>query len=149
MKIIIQRVEHAQVEVDGSCVGKIGRGLLLYVGFSKNFSPKHLEDALTKIIKLRIFSDENGKMNLSLNDVGGSLLIVSQFTLWGSLERGNRPSFSQAAPPAEARSAYDAFVLLAYERLSSERVATGIFGADMKVSSVNDGPVTFIYENLA
>ena len=140
MIALIQRVSEARVEVGGSVVGEIGRGLLVLVCAEPADTPAQAEKLVDKLLKLRIFSDEAGKMNRSVQDVGGGLLIVSQFTLAADTRGGNRPSFTGAAPAALGRSLYEAFVAQARER--HPIVATGEFGADMQVHLVNDGPVT-------
>lgn len=140
MKALLQRVSEARVEIAGECVGRIGRGLLVLVCAERGDDEAVGERLLGKILKLRIFSDDAGKMNRSVQDVGGGLLIVSQFTLAADASGGNRPSFTQAAPPDEGRRLYDAFVARA--RALHPEVATGVFGADMQVHLVNDGPVT-------
>lgn len=144
MKVVIQRVERAKVTVEGEVVGQIGRGLLLLVGIGKGDDEGVLRWAADKIINLRIFEDELGKMNRSLREVGGELLVVSQFTLYGDLRRGRRPSFDGAAPPEEAEPLFNRFVELLRE--SGLRVETGRFGAYMGVELINDGPVTLILE---
>jgi D-tyrosyl-tRNA(Tyr) deacylase len=140
MRAVVQRVAHARVVVDGQTVGEIDRGLLVYAGFGRGDTDEERAWVLAKIVGLRIFADDAGKMSRSVSDVGGGLLLVSQFTLYGDLSRGRRPSFDAAMPPAEAEAAYDALVREA--RATGLRVATGRFAADMKVSSLNDGPVT-------
>jgi len=140
MKALLQRVSEARVDIGGECAGRIGRGLLVLVCAERGDDEAVGERLLAKILKLRIFSDDAGKMNRSVQDVGGGLLIVSQFTLAADASGGNRPSFTQAAPPDEGRRLYDAFVARALA-LHPE-VATGVFGADMQVHLVNDGPVT-------
>ena len=140
MKALLQRVREARVEIAGECVGRIGPGLLVLVCAEQGDGEAAGERLLAKILKLRIFADEAGKMNRSVQDVGGGLLIVSQFTLAADTRGGNRPSFTQAAAPEEGRRLYAAFVARARE-LHPE-VATGVFGADMQVHLVNDGPVT-------
>ena len=140
MRAVVQRVARARVEIAGEVVGAIERGLLVYLGFGKGDSAEDRAWVLSKILTLRIFEDDAGKMNLGVQDVGGALLLVSQFTLYGDVRRGRRPGFDDAMPPAEAEAAYDAAVLEA--RSSGVRVETGRFGADMQVSSTNDGPVT-------
>ncbi len=144
MKVVIQRVERAKVTVEGEVIGQIGRGLLLLVGLGKGDDEAKLRWAADKIVNLRIFEDEQGKMNRSLREVGGKLLVVSQFTLYGDLRRGRRPSFDGAAPPEEAERLFDRFVELLRE--SGLVVETGRFGAYMAVELVNDGPVTLILE---
>ena len=137
---VLQRVREARVEVEGRVTGRIGPGLLALVCAEQGDGEAEVGKLLAKMLKLRIFSDEAGKMNKSLQDVGGGLLIVSQFTLAADTRGGNRPSFSQAAAPAEGRRLYDCFVALA--RAAHPVVQTGEFAADMQVHLVNDGPVT-------
>lgn len=139
MRALVQRVAWAKVEVNGETTGAIERGLLVYLGAGKGDGPAERAYVLQKVIGLRIFEDDAGKMNLSVEDVGGALLVVSQFTLYADVRRGRRPSFDDAMPPAEAERTYDTFVAEARARI---RVETGRFRADMKVSSLNDGPVT-------
>jgi len=140
MRAVVQRVAWARVEVGGEVTGSIERGLLVYLGAGKGDADEDRAYVLGKVLGLRIFEDDAGKMNLSVTDVGGSLLVVSQFTLYGDVRRGRRPSFDAAMPPEEAEKAYEAFVRDA--RAAGMRVETGRFRADMKVSSLNDGPVT-------
>ena len=140
MKALLQRVTEARVEVHGATVGQIGAGLLVLVCAERGDSEAQADKLLTKILKLRIFSDDGGKMNRSLQDVAGSLLIVSQFTLAADVSSGNRPSFTAAAAPDAGRKLYDFFV--AQATAAHPLVQTGQFGADMKVHLVNDGPVT-------
>lgn len=144
MKGVIQRVSEARVTVEGSVVGSIAGGILLLLGVEKGDAEKDADWLAEKIVNLRIFEDEGGKMNLSLKDVWGSLLVVSQFTIAGNCEKGRRPSFDSAAPPDEGKRLYDYFV----EKAKSLEVPveTGIFQADMQVSLINDGPVTFVIE---
>jgi D-tyrosyl-tRNA(Tyr) deacylase len=137
---LIQRVREARVDVAGETVGAIGAGLLVLVCGESADGPEQVEKLVAKLLKLRIFSDEAGKMNRSLQDVAGGLLIVSQFTLAADLRGGNRPSFSAAAPPEQGRALYDA--VLACARRQHPVVEAGRFGADMQVHLVNDGPVT-------
>jgi D-tyrosyl-tRNA(Tyr) deacylase len=139
MRAVVQRVDSAKVEVDGVVTGEIERGLLVYLGIGKGDGEAERAYVLSKIVGLRIFEDADGKMNESVVDVGGALLVVSQFTLYGDVRRGRRPSFESAMPPAEAEREYEAFVAAAREHL---RVETGRFRAHMLVSSVNVGPVT-------
>ncbi len=138
---LIQRVKHASVEVDGEVVGDIKQGLLLLLGIEKEDTPALADKLLKKVINYRVFNDEDGKMNLSLQDVKGQLLIVSQFTLAADTSRGLRPGFSVAATPSDAEVLYDYFVKASH--LQAIDIQTGIFGADMAVSLLNDGPVTF------
>jgi D-tyrosyl-tRNA(Tyr) deacylase len=140
MRAVVQRVAWARVEVDGAVVGAIERGLLAYAGFGRGDGDEDRAWVLQKIANLRVFEDEQGKMSRALADVGGALLLVSQFTLYGDLRRGRRPSFDDAMPPEEAERAYEAAVREA--RATGLRVETGRFRADMKVTSLNDGPVT-------
>jgi len=140
MRAIVQRVAWAKVEVDGAVVGEIERGLLVYLGAGKGDGDAERAYILSKVLGLRIFENEVGKMDRSVVDIGGALLVVSQFTLYGDVRRGRRPSFDGAMAPEEAERAYEAFVSDA--RAQGIRVATGKFRADMKVSSLNDGPVT-------
>lgn len=140
MKALLQRVSEARVVVNGQTVGEIGAGLLVLLCAEKGDSEVVGDKLLDKLLKLRIFYDDAGKMNRSVQDVGGGVLIVSQFTLAAEVQSGTRPSFSSAAPAEEGRRLYDAFV--AQARVRHPVVATGIFGADMKVHLVNDGPVT-------
>jgi D-tyrosyl-tRNA(Tyr) deacylase len=142
MKAVLQRVAEARVDVAGETVGAIGAGLLVLLCAEQGDVDAAVERMLAKILKLRIFSDEAGKMNRSVQDVGGGLLIVSQFTLAADVSAGNRPSFIGAAAPDEGRRLYDLFVLKA--RAAHPEVATGVFAADMQVSLLNDGPVTIL-----
>ena len=141
MKLVIQRVANAQVEVDKKIVGKINKGYLVLFGVKEGDTIDQADALAEKLCKLRIFEDENEKMNLSINDVEGELLIVSQFTLYANCEKGNRPSFVEAMEPKKANEMYEYFI----ERCK-EKVKRGIFGADMKVTLLNDGPVTIILE---
>jgi len=144
MKAVIQRVSSASVVVDGETVGSISRGTLVLLGVEKGDDEARADWLAGKICDLRIFSDQDGRMNLSVRDVAGSLLVVSQFTLAGNCAKGKRPSFDTAAPPDEGRRLYEYFVQ-SVARLGIP-VQTGIFQADMRVALVNDGPVTFILE---
>lgn len=144
MKIVLQRVSSASVTVDGEVCGKIGTGFLILLGIGQEDTEEDCRRLADKIIKLRIFSDDNDKINLSLDDVGGEILVVSQFTLYADCRHGNRPSFVNAGKPAEAERLYNYFV--EYCRSKGKHVETGIFGADMKVNLVNDGPFTLILE---
>lgn len=142
MKALIQRVSQARVDVDNETVGTIGQGLLVLLGVERNDTVACAEKLLDKLLQYRVFSDGEGKMNLSVRDVGGGVLLVSQFTLAADTQKGLRPSFSSAASPDLARQLYDHAVQ--YLRSQHNDVATGIFAADMKVQLVNDGPVTFM-----
>ncbi|MFK0571771.1 D-aminoacyl-tRNA deacylase [Endozoicomonas sp.] len=144
MKGLIQRVKHASVVVDGETVGEIGPGILLLLGVEKKDDSVLADKLLDKVLKYRIFSDEQGKMNLGLKEVGGGLLVVSQFTLVADTRKGLRPGFSSGASPAQGERLYNYFVERA--RGLHQEVATGRFGADMKVSLLNDGPVTFMLD---
>jgi D-tyrosyl-tRNA(Tyr) deacylase len=145
MRGLIQRVSQASVSVDNNIVGQIDQGLLLLLGVQKNDTQQQVDKLLQKIVKYRVFSDPQGKMNDSLLDIGGGLLIVSQFTLAADTQKGLRPSFSSAAEPASAKDLYDYFVEQA-KAISGMSLQTGIFAADMQVSLINDGPVTFLLE---
>ena len=145
MKLVIQRVKGAGVCVEGDVVGGIGKGLLVFLGISKTDTFNILQRYVDKLIKMRIFSDENGKTNLSLLDVEGELLIVSQFTLYADCRKGNRPSFIDAGPPDLANALYEEFKLLC--KLQVPVVESGIFGADMAVSLENDGPFTIVLDS--
>ena len=144
MKIVLQRVSSASVKVDSKIVGRIEHGLLLLIGFSSTDTEESILPTIEKIVKLRIFSDEEGKMNKSVLDVNGSALLVSQFTLYADTKKGNRPSFIEAARPEQAIPLYEFFIAEMKKRIS--KVETGIFGADMKVELVNDGPVTIVFD---
>jgi D-tyrosyl-tRNA(Tyr) deacylase len=144
MKIVLQRVSSASVKVDGEIVGSINHGMLLLIGFSSSDTEESLLPTIEKIVRLRIFSDEEGKMNKSVLDVNGSALLVSQFTLYADTKKGNRPSFIEAARPEQAIPLYEFFIAEIKKRIS--KVETGIFGADMKVELVNDGQVTIVFE---
>jgi len=145
MKALIQRVRHAAVEVRGESVAEIQSGLLVFLGVEKTDTDEVCKKLLDKVSAYRIFSDEHGKMNQSLMQVSGELLVVSQFTLVADTKKGLRPSFSKAGLPDESRRLYERFILFAQEKGIS--VQTGQFGADMQVSLVNDGPVTFLLES--
>ena len=144
MKIVLQRVSSASVKVDNEIVGSIDHGMLLLIGFSSSDAEESILPTLEKIVKLRIFSDEEGKMNKSVLDVNGSALLVSQFTLYADTKKGNRPSFIEAARPEQAIPLYEFFIAEMKKRIS--KVETGIFGADMKVELVNHGPVTIVFD---
>jgi D-tyrosyl-tRNA(Tyr) deacylase len=144
MKIVLQRVSSASVKVDSKIVGRIEHGLLLLIGFSSTDTEESILPTIEKIVKLRIFSDEEGKMNKSVLDVNGSALLVSQFTLYADTKKGNRPSFIEAARPEQAIPLYEFFIAEMRKRVT--KVETGIFGADMKVELVNDGPVTIVFD---
>ena len=146
MKFVIQRVSSASVKVEGETVGSIGRGYLVLIGVGQNDTEAVADRYLKKLLGLRIFEDEDGKTNLSLSDVQGGLLLVSQFTLYASCRKGNRPGFSEAGDPALAEHLYHYIVEEAGKRIP--RVETGVFGAHMEISLVNDGPFTILLEDL-
>jgi D-aminoacyl-tRNA deacylase len=145
MRVVLQRVTEAGVEIDSRTVGRIGRGYLLLVGFRGSDEEEVVRWMAGKVLGLRLFGDEVGRMNLDLAEAGGDVLVVSQFTLYGDASRGRRPSFVEAAAPAIAIPLYDRFVELLRDA-APHRVETGEFGAMMKVSLVNDGPVTLVLE---
>lgn len=145
MRALLQRVTEARVTVDGRVTGEIGAGLLVLLGVSKLDTEADAEFVAQKVLNLRIFEDEQGKMNRSLLDTGGAMLVISQFALYGDCRKGRRPSFDDAAPAEQARELYQHFVAVA--RRSTLRVETGVFQAHMAVSLVNDGPVTLIVES--
>ena len=145
MRAVVQRVTNADVKIDGRVNGKIDDGLLVLLGVGNGDTEEDMKYIADKIIKLRIFSDENDKMNLSLEDVGGSMLVISQFTLYGDCSHGRRPYCGNAMEPVSANEMYEKFV--AYIRERGIHTETGEFGADMKVSLTNDGPVTIILES--
>ena len=144
MKLVIQRCENASVSVDGKTVGQIDRGFLVLLGIGQQDTEAECDRLAAKMTSLRIFSDENGKTNLSLKDVGGSLLVISQFTLYADTHQGHRPNFLQAMEPVEAKRLYEYFVEACRREIPN--VQTGEFGAEMKVSLLNDGPFTIILE---
>ncbi|HGZ7496799.1 TPA: D-aminoacyl-tRNA deacylase [Streptococcus pneumoniae] len=147
MKIIIQRVKKAQVSIEGQIQGKINQGLLLLVGVGPEDQEEDLDYAVRKLVNMRIFSDAEGKMNLSVKDIEGEILSISQFTLFADTKKGNRPAFTGAAKPDMASDFYDAFNDAFNQKLAQEvPVQTGIFGADMQVELVNNGPVTIILD---
>lgn len=144
MKLVVQRVESAQVEVDTEVVGKINSGLLVFLGVAEQDNGSEIDWLVNKLLGLRIFNDAEGKMNLSVQDIKGEVLLVSQFTLYADCSRGRRPGFSAAAHPEKAEKMYQEFA----DKLSSGGIKPqmGIFGADMKISLINDGPVTLVIE---
>lgn len=144
MKIVVQRVKEAKVEVNNEIVGKIEKGFLVLIGITHSDTKENADYLVKKLCNLRVFSDEEGKMNKSLKDVGGKLLLISQFTLYSNCSQGNRPSFIEAARPEQANELYEYFC----EECSKNdiEVQKGIFGADMQVGLINDGPVTIIIE---
>lgn len=144
MKIVIQRVKNAQVEVENKIVGKINQGFLVLLGVTHDDTKEIADYLISKLCKLRIFSDKNDKMNLGIKDINGELLIVSQFTLYSDCTQGNRPSFIKAARPEQAEELYEYFCEECVK--NNIKVEKGTFGADMKVDLINDGPVTIIIE---
>lgn len=145
MRAVVQRVLNANVKVNGDTVGKIGKGLLVFLGIGEDDDNKDLEYMVEKILGLRIFEDTNSKMNLSLLDVEGEILVISQFTLYGDVRKGKRPSFSSSARPEMAENMYNKFIAMCKER--GIKAEEGIFGADMKVELINDGPVTILIDS--
>lgn len=145
MKFVLQRVEKAQVEVDGEIVGKIGKGYLLLVGVTENDTVDIADKMIEKVARLRIFKDENGKTNLSIDQVGGEILVISQFTLCADCRKGNRPSFVNAGNPQMAEELYEHILTRCRELFSNTQ--KGIFGAEMKVSLTNDGPFTLVLDS--
>lgn len=144
MRLVVQRVSKAKVEVDNKIVGKIGKGFLVLVGVAENDTKEQADFLVEKLCNLRVFEDENDKMNLSIKDVDGELLVVSQFTLYADCKKGNRPSFINAAKPSKANELYEYFIGKCKNLVNN--IEKGIFGEDMKVSLLNDGPVTIILE---
>lgn len=145
MRAVVQRVLEANVKVDGNIVGEINKGILVFLGVGEDDNNNDLEYMVEKILGLRIFEDENGKMNLSLMDVRGEILIISQFTLYGDVRKGKRPSFTSSAHPEIAENMYNQFIEKCREK--GLKVEEGIFGADMKVGLINDGPVTILIDS--
>ena len=144
MRLLVQRVLNSNVKVDGKVVGEINKGYMVLLGVTHDDDKDKADYLVNKLLNLRVFEDENGKMNLNIKQVGGELLIISQFTLYANTKDGNRPSFTDAAKPDKANELYEYFV----EKCKKENIKTetGIFGADMKVSLTNDGPVTILLE---
>lgn len=145
MRVVLQRVTQGDVQIDGKVVGKIGPGYVALVGFTHTDGEQQIDELINKIIHLRVFSDEEGALNRSLLDIGGSILSISQFTLYASTKKGRRPSFVDAMKPEQATKLYDLF----NQKLREQNipVETGVFGADMKVTLTNDGPVTILLES--
>lgn len=146
MRVVLQRVQHASVTVENKVIGKIESGILVLVGFEESDNEEDYEWMINKIIQLRIFPDENGVMNISLQDIQGEILVVSQFTLHASTKKGNRPSYIKSSPPQTARNQYNQFVDLIKTKYIP-KIETGEFGADMKVDLRNDGPVTICIDS--
>jgi len=146
MRAVVQRCGYASVNVDGKIVGEVGKGIMLLIGFSPADDEKSMDYILDKTIGLRIFTDENGKMNLSLKDIDGELLVVPNFTLYGDARKGRRPGFSDACPIEKANGLFENFMKKA-EKQGLKKVKSGIFQADMKVELLNDGPVTILLDS--
>lgn len=146
MKAVLQRVANASVKVDGEVKGSIGKGLLVFLGVGLDDTEEDAERFVKKIVKLRIFSDENDKINLSVNDVNGSILVISQFTLYADCRKGNRPNFLNAGKPENANRLYEFFTEECKKYVPI--VENGVFGADMKVELLNDGPFTIVLDNV-
>ncbi|MBO5743227.1 MAG: D-tyrosyl-tRNA(Tyr) deacylase [Clostridia bacterium] len=146
MRIVIQRVKYASVTVDGNTVGKIDKGIMALIGFKEGDDESLLKPMAEKMTGLRIFKDEDEKMNLAISDVGGEILAISQFTLYADCRKGKRPSFTDALKPDKAEDLYNKFVEMC-NSLTGKKTKTGIFGADMKVELLNDGPVTIILDS--
>lgn len=142
MKLLLQRVKSSSVKIEGKLYSSIGKGIMVLVGIEKGDNSEIIEKFAKKVVNLRIFPDENGKMNLSLTDIQGEMLIVSQFTLCGDCKKGTRPSFDNSAPPEMAKTLYEKFILHIQEY--GIKTSTGVFGAMMDVELINDGPVTFM-----
>lgn len=145
MRFVIQRVTRSSVSVDGTTIGKIGKGFLVLIGISQEDTQETADRLVKKMTGLRIFEDENGKTNLSLADVGGELLLISQFTLYANCKKGNRPSFTEAGSPEKANALYEYIIQACREKVPV--VETGSFGAEMEVSLVNDGPFTVLLDS--
>ncbi|MBR9947323.1 D-tyrosyl-tRNA(Tyr) deacylase [Clostridiaceae bacterium Marseille-Q4145] len=145
MRFVVQRVTHASVTVDGNVIGKIGQGFMVLIGVSDEDTKETADKMVKKLLGLRIFEDENGKTNLDIHTVGGSLLLISQFTLYADCKHGNRPSFIKAGKPDMANEMYEYIIAKCRERV--EIVETGEFGADMKVELLNDGPFTILLDS--
>ncbi len=146
MRVLLQRVSSASVTVDGAVTGAIGKGLLVFLGVGKGDTERQADHLLEKILGLRIFEDADGKMNIDVRQAGGGLLVVSQFTLYGDIRKGRRPSFDAAAPPVDARTLYEYFVAAGHRQ--GIKVQTGVCQAHMDVQLVNDGPVTIYYDTV-
>lgn len=147
MRVLLQRVKRADVKIEGRLHSEISHGLLIFLGIGKNDSSGDVKYLAEKCATLRIFNDENGKMNLPVKEVGGSVLVVSQFTLYADARKGNRPSFTDAAPPDAAERLYNEFIIILSEILGPDKVTSGLFRAMMDIELVNDGPVTILLES--
>lgn len=147
MKFLIQRVTKASVKVDGNIVGSINKGFLVFIGVCAQDTKAQADRLIKKMLGMRIFQDENGKTNLSLDDVGGELLLISQFTLYADCKKGNRPSFIKSGPAEHAQELYEYIISSCKTRKPDMKTETGIFGADMKVELLNDGPFTIILDS--
>lgn len=147
MRVVIQRVQEASVKIEGEISATIQQGLLVLIGICEEDTYEDVQWLVNKIVQQRIFSDKDGKMNLSVQDLNGELLLVSQFTLFASTKKGNRPSFTGAAKPSTAIPLYELFITECCKLAGENKVSTGVFGADMKVSLVNDGPVTILMDS--
>ena len=146
MKLVIQRVKESNLKIDGNNFSSIGNGMVILIGISKEDDISKLKKIVTKLSNLRIFNDEFGKMNKNINDIKGEILVVSQFTLYADIKKGNRPSFTNAAKPIIAINIYQKFID-ELQAVINTKIKTGQFGADMKIELINDGPVTIILEN--
>ena len=146
MKLVIQRVNESNLKIDGNNFSSIGNGMVILIGISKEDDTSKLKKLVTKLSNLRIFNDEFGKMNKNINDIKGEILVVSQFTLYADIKKGNRPSFTNAAKPIIAINIYQKFID-ELQAVINTKIKTGQFGADMKIELINDGPVTIILEN--
>ena len=146
MKLVIQRVKESNLKIDGNNFSSIGNGMVILIGISKEDDTRKLKKIVTKLSNLRIFNDEFGKMNKNINDIKGEILVVSQFTLYADIKKGNRPSFTNAAKPIIAINIYQKFID-ELQAVINTKIKTGQFGADMKIELINDGPVTIILEN--
>ena len=146
MKLVIQRVKRSNLKINGVDFSSIGYGMVILIGISKDDNSSKLKKVVSKLSKLRIFNDYNGKMNKNINDINAEILVVSQFTLYADLKKGNRPSFINAAEPIKASKIYHNFIE-ELQTVINSKVRTGKFGADMKVELINDGPVTLVLEN--
>ena len=146
MKLVIQRVKKSILKINGVNISSIGYGIVILIGISKDDNSSKLKKVVSKLSKLRIFNDYNGKMNKNINDINGEILVVSQFTLYADLKKGNRPSFINAAEPVKASKIYHNFIE-ELQTVINSKVRTGKFGADMEVELINDGPVTLVLEN--